>query len=101
MVSHVDSLGASDLDLFVGEAKCGRVVDLNGSRRLDVPEFFEGADNRDSLCGIYVGPCYFCFGGGAKDIFENFANGVNGSIEGGGRTTGALEGSVEGSLRKK
>ena len=40
MVSHIDSLGAFDLDLFVGEAKCGRVVDLNGSRRLDVPEFF-------------------------------------------------------------
>jgi len=39
MVSHVDSLGAFDFYLLVGEAKCGRVVDLDGSRRLDVPEF--------------------------------------------------------------
>ena len=83
MVSHVDSLGAFDLDLFVGEAKCCRVVDLDGSRRLDMPEFFEGDHYRDSLRSIYVGACYFCFGSGANDIFQNFANGVNWSIEGG------------------
>ena len=40
MVSYIDSLGAFDLDFLIGKAKYGRVVDLDGSRRLDVPEFF-------------------------------------------------------------
>ena len=69
IVSHIDSLGAFDLDFFVGKAKCGRVVDLDGRRRLDMPKFFEGDYNGDSLCSIYVGSRYFCFGSGANDIF--------------------------------
>ena len=79
--AHVHCFGTLLLDCVVGEAfSCG-VVHLHGCGRLGMIELGERDAKRDGLPAIDVGSSNFSLGGGADDNVEDFADGVNGTVQ--------------------
>ncbi len=80
--THVNGFGAFLLNCVVRKTNSGGVVDLDGCGWLGMAHFGKGGADGNSFLGIDVSGADFCFGCGAHDVSHNFADGVDGAIDG-------------------
>ena len=80
VVTHVPRLRSFRFHILSDKRSCGGIVSLKDCGRLKVAESVEKAADVDDLLAVEEGASGFGFGGGGDDVFNKFANDVEGGI---------------------
>ena len=83
--AHIDGFGYFLLYGAVCETFCGRVVDVDWSWWLQVPEILKGSAYRHSLMAIVKSGTDFGFSGGHHHVVEDLGDSMDRAVKRGGR----------------
>lgn len=79
--THVDWFGTAGIGCAIQDSVGGCVVGPHGCWRLLVPQFFQCCDDWKCMFCVEKECRYFSFSSAGADIFDDFGNGCNGSVD--------------------